>query len=58
MIDALPGVSEVAVIGIPNEQDGTHPMALVVKQKDHSITEDDIIKFVKGIVNTYWGHFK
>lgn len=36
------------VIGVPHEEDGDHPMALVVVNSEHSksVTEEDIQEFV------------
>lgn len=46
----LPGVLDVGVVGIPNENDQYHPMALVVKESSSNITEQEIIDAVKGIL--------
>lgn len=38
----------MVVIGIPHEEDGDHPMAIIVPNSDFSdsITEEEIVKFV------------
>ncbi|GJQ77871.1 hypothetical protein Trydic_g16124 [Trypoxylus dichotomus] len=42
-----PAVKDTVVIGVPHEEDGDHPMALVVLKQDYSnINEEDIQGFV------------
>ncbi|KAJ8922241.1 hypothetical protein NQ315_004178 [Exocentrus adspersus] len=42
-----PSVKKVAVIGIPNETDGEHPMGLVVlKDKREGVTPEEIQKYI------------
>lgn len=48
LIETLPGVLEAGVVGIPNEEYGHHPMALVVKRDGSNVTEDDITTLVEG----------
>jgi len=43
------GVKDVAVAGISISADSSHPMALVVKEDDADVTEEDIIKTVNGM---------
>jgi fatty-acyl-CoA synthase len=42
-----PDVSEVAVIGVPDEKWGELVLALVVKSPDSAISEDEIIAYAK-----------
>jgi acyl-CoA synthetase (AMP-forming)/AMP-acid ligase II len=42
-----PDVSEVAVIGVPDEKWGEAVLALVVKTPSSSLTEDELIAYVK-----------
>ena len=46
-----PDVSEAAVIGVPDEMAGQLPRAYVVKRAESNVTEEEIIKFVNGIVS-------
>lgn len=46
-----PGVSQVIVIGIPDEDDGDHPMAVVVRSTDSDVTEEELVKFVEERVD-------
>jgi fatty-acyl-CoA synthase len=43
MITSHPGVSEAAVIGIPDERWGERPLALLVLKPGHQVTEKDIL---------------
>lgn len=42
-----PAVKQAVVIGIPDPEDGDHPMAIIVPEEKYinSITVDDIAKF-------------
>ncbi|MGN6252898.1 MAG: AMP-binding protein [Marmoricola sp.] len=48
-----PDVNEVAVIGVPDEKWGETIKALVVKAPESSLTEQELIDFVKGKVARY-----
>ena len=48
-----PGVAEVAVIGVPDEKWGETIKALVVKADGSTLTEQELIDYVKGKVARY-----
>lgn len=48
VIRAIPGVADVAVVGIPHEIEQNHPRALVIKIKGAVLTEEQIINDVAG----------
>lgn len=43
-----PDVKEAAVIGIPHEIDGEHPLGVVVRKPGTTSTENDILTFFNG----------
>jgi long-chain acyl-CoA synthetase len=45
LLKTLPGVNEVAVIGVPNEQHGQVVKAVIVKDKGSNLTQEEVIKF-------------
>jgi len=51
-IAKLPGVLEVAVIGVPDERSGEVPKAFVVR-KDESVTAEQIIEHCKTSLTAY-----
>lgn len=44
-------VSQAVVIGIPDDDDGDHPMAIIVKRNDSSVTAEDLIRYVEERVD-------
>jgi malonyl-CoA/methylmalonyl-CoA synthetase len=52
-IDALPGVVESAVIGVPDPDFGEAVTAVVVAQAGHALTERGIIAALKGEIATF-----
>jgi long-chain acyl-CoA synthetase len=53
VIQQMDGVLEVAVIGVPDEIFGEVPRAYVVKERDCSLTEEDIVKYCKERIASY-----
>lgn len=49
----LPGVADVAVVGIPDVLSGELPRAFVVRKPGSNISESDIINFVDPKVVPY-----
>jgi 4-coumarate--CoA ligase len=45
-----PNIKDVGVVGVPDEDVGELPLAFVVKDPQSNLTEDDIIKYVAGII--------
>jgi len=52
-IDALPGVVESAVIGVPDPDFGETVMAVVVTQPGHALTEGHVISTLKGEIASF-----
>ena len=47
VIDEMDGVKESAVIGVPHPDFGEGVTAIIIKERNSSITEDDIVEFLK-----------
>lgn len=52
-LSKLPGVREVAVIGVPHERWGQTPVAVVAVEPGASLTEADVVGFCKENLATY-----
>ncbi len=48
-----PGVADVAVIGVPDEEAGELPKAFIVKREGTDVSEADLQEFVKSKVASY-----
>ncbi|KAE8744538.1 hypothetical protein FOCC_FOCC008864 [Frankliniella occidentalis] len=53
VIRQIPGIADLAVVGIPNERYGEVPVAFVVLQPGSKVQENDIISFVEPKVAPY-----
>ncbi len=51
LLAPYPGVSEVAIIGLPDDKWGEKPLALVVKKADAELTEKELRKHIRGFVD-------
>jgi acyl-CoA synthetase (AMP-forming)/AMP-acid ligase II len=45
-------VKDAGVIGIPDERAGELPLAFVVKQPNQDVTEEEIVRYIAGNVDT------
>jgi malonyl-CoA/methylmalonyl-CoA synthetase len=52
-IDALPGVEESAVIGLPDPDFGEAVVAVVIARAGHSLSEASVIASLRGEIATY-----
>ena len=53
LLRTVPGIADVAVIGVDHERFGEAPRAYVVKSTDSPITEADIEKYVAENTASY-----
>jgi len=51
LLAVYPGVSEVAVVGLPDEKWGERPLALVVKQQGAHPTAKELRRHIRGFVD-------
>ncbi|RUM39194.1 MAG: fatty acid--CoA ligase [Desulfobulbus sp.] len=51
LLAVYPGVSEVAVVGLPDEKWGERPLALVVKQQGADPTAKELRRHIRGFVD-------
>ena len=51
LLAVYPGVSEVAVVGLPDEKWGERPLALVVKQQGADPTTKELRRHIRGFVD-------
>jgi len=48
-----PGVSEIAIIGIPDEKYGEEIMAFIVRMPDQALSEDAVIEYAKSRITPF-----
>lgn len=53
LILELPGVADVAVVGIPDTLAGEIPRAFIVLKPGVSLTEEDVVKYINPKVAHY-----
>jgi fatty-acyl-CoA synthase len=54
LLSGHPSVSEVAVIGVPDERWDERPIAVVVPSDGHDVDPDELSAVLKGKVPSYW----
>ncbi|SFJ49595.1 class I adenylate-forming enzyme family protein [Thermoflavimicrobium dichotomicum] len=53
ILQAIEGVKEVAVIGVPDDELGEIPLVFIVKEPDSDLTQEDILKHCYGRLATF-----
>lgn len=53
VIKTMPGVNEVAIIGVPDVEHGEIPKAFIVKEKGSTLTEAEVIQFCHDKMAAY-----
>lgn len=46
-----PALITAVVIGIPHDEDGDHPMAVVIRKPDVEVTEEELVAYVEERVD-------
>lgn len=53
IVRQIPGIADIAVVGVPNERLGEVPVAFVVLQQGAKVTEAEVTSFVEPKVAPY-----
>ena len=53
VLTAMPGISEVAVIGMPDDRWGEAVTAVIVRRAGASISEEDVVEFARSHMASY-----
>ena len=53
-LEALPGVGESAVIGVPHPKWSERPLACVVVKPGEDLTADEVLEFLDGRIAKWW----
>lgn len=49
----MPGVADVAIVGIPDEFAGEIPKAFIVKEANSTLTENEVLQYLNPKVTHY-----